>query len=316
MPSRSLRVQKTRSSKPTTNIHTRKDVVTRVNNGNVRSNIARKRRSILLSSGPDMADIPRYESPPTTPPRIDRNDESQDGRDRIQTQIEELREAATQFKEERETTQRLLRAEEERQIEVRSRINQHQPQTNPRRNLPRFYEYDIDGCLLPLTERYPAINPEYFQEIFENKFKPENLSKLSNDFSTSCQSIKRPVSEGNVTRIVNMEEDAKPEAIKDMQNLSRYFDVYIEVLFHVTSILRPSVQNRLRMALYTYRQRLLGWGREGYMFETIRTFHLAFHKARAIFGIDNHEAWRTPNHTMETQYLKKRNWLNTSTSVA
>jgi len=50
-----------------------------------------------------MADIPRYESPPTTPPRIDRNDESQDGRDRIQTQIEQLREAATKFKEERAT---------------------------------------------------------------------------------------------------------------------------------------------------------------------------------------------------------------------
>jgi len=258
-----------------------------------------------------MADIPPYESPPTTPPNTHQIDQSQGERNTVLQAaahrvrvLEKLKKLDKQLLVERARTQRLRSAIPERDSEACSRIKQGEPAPIPQSNLPRFYAYDIEASLLPLTERYPAINPEYFQEIFENRFKPENLSKLSDDFSTSCQSTKKQIG----TRTVNVEEDAAPEAIHDLQYLCHCFDKYTKILLHVTSILRPRIQHELRVGLVGYRQYLVDTtNRDGHTFDSVRTFHLAFHKKRAIFGIDDGLAWVTPDTSLKCAYLKKRN---------
>ena len=68
MPSRSFRVQKSGGPKPKQAINKRTAVVDAATDGIATGTVRRKRRSISLSSGPDLADIPAYEPSPTTPP--------------------------------------------------------------------------------------------------------------------------------------------------------------------------------------------------------------------------------------------------------
>ncbi|KAK3171132.1 hypothetical protein OEA41_003216 [Lepraria neglecta] len=73
MPSRSFRVQENGGPKPKQAINKRTAVVDAATDSIATGTARRKRRSISLSSGPDLTDISAYESPPTTLPTIDQN---------------------------------------------------------------------------------------------------------------------------------------------------------------------------------------------------------------------------------------------------
>ena len=319
MPPAKHRVQKTRSSQNGSRTQKREGPVTPVNKATITSNAARRSRSISLSSAPDMADIPLYESPPRTPPRTQQSRQiavplaqmpaqvpmiqyHQSLRNlRIaREEIKALRGSIRDLNRERRVQDQALNAERERSAQDQATIRREEPAVTVQEGLPRFYSYDIDARLLPLTEKWPAINPEYFQQILDNRFKPENLSKLSNDFSTSCRSVKRQI--GN--RLVNVEDDADISAIENEDQLISHFRRYHMILTHITSTQTASLRTRLFTALsiyWNYLEELC----TRFTFESVRALHLAFHKKMTILGIDKPENWEKRDSTMEEMYLKE-----------
>lgn len=314
MPARKFQVEKS-THKPRE--LTRKNVAAARPNRNINgpSRFPRKPRSISLSSGPDLADIPPYESPPSTPERrseIHADSELHEETDSVEEEIStqdsaDMKSEADSMKEEQSSQDNApIKSEadsikEEQSLQVRASIKcEQQPRQVVQHNrLPTFYSYDIEPRLLDLVKRYPAINPEYFQEILENRFKPVNISKLSNDFSNSCRSTKQQIRNGDCVRTVNVEADAAPEDVKELDDLISYFHVYITVLLKVTAELG------LETALFVYCRHLVDLKEEGYTFESVRAFHFTFHKTRAILGIDDPIGWETVDRGLERQYLKR-----------
>lgn len=280
MPARSYRVQK---NGPRTKKRIPKVEAGDVSAGGVTSNDTlmspehRKDRSVSLSSGPDLADIPAYDPGHASAERTVHGPEDGDMADQETRQL------------------RPISGNEVVGETVREK-REHSQRPEQQGALPLFYSYDIEPRLLPLAKRYPAVNPEYFQEIFENRFKPENLAKLSNDFSTSCRSTKKQVKEGDIVRVVNVEADAALEDIKSVMVFHQCFCVYRCALIHVARIRQPGKERLLKAALAKY---------TGFLIDTfvhahrepdivdLRKFHLTFHKQRAIMGIDDPAGWET-----------------------
>lgn len=290
MPARSYRVQK-KPRKTTRNTHTREDVINVASDGQSLSISQTKRRSISLSSGPDLADIPAYQSDDANADKISQSPENRDRPYQDRRELCPISGNETNLNNGR----------------VKSRRSPQQSDRQGR--MPSFYSYDIEPSLLPLTKRYPAINPEYFQEIFDNRFKPENLAKLSNDFLTSCRSTKKDIIEGGAIRTVNIEDDAVPEDIKDMAHLSKCFEVYTEALVFVSSIAQPSRNRRLRLKaalkdhlwfVSNVNMRIVD------KFEGQRSNHFMFHKKRAILGVDDPTGWESPDKVLISQCLQKQ----------
>ena len=71
MPSRGFRVQKKGGPKPKQAINKRTAVVDAATDGIATGTVRRKRGSLFLGYGPDLADIPAHEASPTNPPTID-----------------------------------------------------------------------------------------------------------------------------------------------------------------------------------------------------------------------------------------------------
>ena len=222
----------------------------------------RKRRSVSLSSGLDIADNPQHVSPP---PSVD--------------------------------------ASPTRSNQIANHKDLHSPQ-HPA--FLRFYAYDIDPCLMPLTKMLPAINPEYFQQIYECTFRPENLSKLSNDFATSCKSVKQEVREGGRARIRNTEDDATIEDLHNLPFLLDCFRSYITILYHITEFrLDRSIANYLRTEMGVYYALLMQFSTfDRFTFESIRTFHITFHKKRLIMAVDGPPGWSERDTQLERQNLR------------
>lgn len=276
MPARSYRVQKKSSGtrKKIPNIEPR-----RVATGDVATSDPpasperRKDRSVSLSSGPDLADIPAYDPGNAAAERTVR-------RPQDEGMVDQER--------------RWLRSISGNGIIIGGPVMEKRrpsPQQPDRQGLPSFYSYDIEPRLLPLTKRYPAVNPEYFQEMFENRFKPENLAKLSNDFSTSCRSTKKQVKEGENVRVVNVEADAAPEDIQTVMEFHQCFIVYKNALIYIASIRQPGKEGLLKSALAKYFGFLIRY----HDLENLRKYHFRFHKQRAIMGIDDPAGWESFN---------------------
>lgn len=170
--------------------------------------------------------------------------------------------------------------------------------------LPRFYAYDIDPCLTTLTQRFPAINPDYFQQIYDNTFKPENLSKLANDFATSCKSTKTMITENGRTRTANVESDAAVEDIRDLPYLLEFFRHYQAILVCVTKHrLGVTAGNCLEAAMAVHTARLPTLPQPRRPFRAIRAYHIAFHKKRCILDVHFPYEWGSRDAQSEKQIV-------------
>ena len=262
----------------------------------------RARRSISPSSGPGLASIPLYESPPPT---------RQPGHD-FEAQTINIR--TTQRPDDRESPSRIpdrlrpLVVSGNRISRADGRTADNRVNVQPlvsRSTMPKFYSYDIEPALLPLTELYPAINPEYFQEIYENRFKAEYLFKLSNSFAKSCLSTRRLRTVGGSTRVVNVETDVVAEDLESPSDFFKCLGIYCGILVDIISIAHPTNRSPLHRALANYIKNIGSFCSEGHSFESIRNYHFAFHKKRAILGIDDPAGWSNRDLELEQQFMHK-----------
>lgn len=97
--------------------------------------------------------------------------------------------------------------------------------------------------------------------------------------------------------MVNVEEDATAGDLTNMVVLLKGFKTYVEALAHVVSVRQPASPNArgfLTAAFWDYLGRLLRYDAAGCDFKNVRDFHLAFHKKRAILGIDDPAGSQAP----------------------
>lgn len=281
MPARSYRVQKKSSGtrKKVPKVEAREEATGDVISSDIPTSPERRKdRSVSLSSGPDLADIPAYDPEHVAAEITVRGPQNESMADR---------------------ERRWLRSISGNGIIIGGPVREKRrpsPQQPDRQGLPLFYSYDIEPRLLPLTKRFQAVNPEYFQEIFENRFIPENLAKLSNDFSKSCRSTKKQVKEGEVFRVVNIEADAAPEDIETFVDFFKCFSVYQDALVYIASLRQAEKERPLRAAITKYSGFLMGTFNPRHRnIEDLRKYHFRFHKQTAIMGIDDPAGWESFN---------------------
>ena len=146
----------------------------------------------------------------------------------------------------------------------------------------------MDHRLLPLHSRYPIINEIYLRQIMENKFDPINISKLRTD----------------VTAVKDVIDDDKITLadIKGFPHMVRCLNVYWQIRLHFAP---PPLFKDLGQAFSIYLDRLL------YLYtlntwESVKEFHICFHKMRIYEGIDNPIGWKSIDGTLEQTNLQKR----------
>ena len=171
---------------------------------------------------------------------------------------------------------------------------------HPNQLLPAETE-GTDPCLLPLIIEYPAINSIYFRQILNNKFDPINISKLCTDVVLIKPTVKR-VNLAKGYELIQEEDDASPGDIKGLPHLIRCLRVYWQVLLH----LAPSgIKDSLCRAFQIYQDRLL-LHYTIYTWESVRVFHIIFHRGRVYQGVNDPAEWRRIDTTVENMYLTRR----------
>ena len=171
---------------------------------------------------------------------------------------------------------------------------------HPNQLLPAETE-GTDLCLLPLIIEYPAINSIYFRQILNNKFDPINISKLCTDVVLIKPTVKR-VNLAKGYELIQKEDDASPGDIKGLPHLIRCLGVYWQVLLHSA----PSgIKDSLCRAFQIYQDRLL-LHYTIYTWESVRVFHIIFHRGLVYQGVNDPAGWRRSDTTVENMYLTRR----------
>ncbi len=138
----------------------------------------------------------------------------------------------------------------------------------------------IDSKAISLIIRFPTIHKEYFEYILHNRFKPENILKLSTSFTTIKPHVKY-IKMGDSVKLATHEDDFTTSEAKCVAQLLRCLLLYRQIIIHFSPLL---VQLELSAALATYIYRLLGHSMF-YTWETLRHFHFYFHQTRIAMGV-------------------------------
>ena len=151
-----------------------------------------------------------------------------------------------------------------------------------------------------LIARFPMVDTEHFKNIRDNKFKVENIIKLSTEYE-SVQPKNKYLRIGS-TEVEYREEDALASDARGITHLLRAFLIYCQIVIHIA---HAGTQMELQAAMHVYIDQLLGWSLL-YTFESIRQFHFGFHKSRLVEGVDDPRGWRTPNRGSEERNLRRK----------
>lgn len=103
--------------------------------------------------------------------------------------------------------------------------------------------------------RFPTMRKEHFEDILDNRCKPENILKLS----TSLTKIKpwvKYTKVGDSIELATHEDDSTAGEAKSITQLLRCFLLYGQIIIHFAP---PTVQLELSTALAVYVDRLLGY---------------------------------------------------------
>ena len=159
----------------------------------------------------------------------------------------------------------------------------------------------MDPKAISLLVRFPTIHKEHFEDILHNRFKPENILKLSTSFTTIKARVKY-IKVGDSIELATHEDDSTAGEAKSITQLLRCFLLYGQIIIHFAPL---TVQLELSIALAAYVDRLLGHSMV-YTWETLRLFHFHFHRARIAMGVYDPLGWKTPNTDLETNCLMKK----------
>ena len=137
-----------------------------------------------------------------------------------------------------------------------------------------------------LQIRFPTVDPIYFKEILENRFRPENLIKLS---STFMQPPRRQesITLGSFT-IPTSERDGDASEYRGLASITQPLGIYIQALLHFCP---DSVERELGHALHLYTD-LLHTINRSHTLESLKTFHFAFHRKRMALRLYDPTGWR------------------------
>ena len=164
-----------------------------------------------------------------------------------------------------------------------------------------YFNEGMDSRVTPLTADFPAINPMFFKQILENKFDPINISKLCMDVSLVRPTTKSIELKKGI-EINTGEDDAGPNDIKGLAHLLRCLGVYWQVKLHFA---HTGIRESLSRAFMLYQDRLLRLY-TSHTWDSVRLFHLLFHKSRVYQGIDDPGMWRRVDVTLENENLVRR----------
>lgn len=150
---------------------------------------------------------------------------------------------------------------------------------------------------LPLTTRFSAVNEEHFKSIAENKFRPENICKLSNDHA-AVRPDRKYIRMGDID-LQTRDDDASASDTKGIMQLSACFTTYIQILTHFAN---PAIRDLLYQAMLFYLNRLI---RHAFVrtWESVRGFHFAFHRTCIADGIKDPQVWKRVDANLEAQIL-------------
>ena len=154
----------------------------------------------------------------------------------------------------------------------------------------------MDEILLPLRTQYPMISQTYLRQIAENKFDPVNLPKLCTNVVLTKTAIKT-ISLAKGIEIQTGEEDASAAELKCLPHLIRCLGFYWQIRLHLAP---SSLRHSLCRAFSIHQDRLL-WLYPMHTWESLRTFHIIFHKSRIYQGM-----WKHPDLSLEHAHLIRR----------
>ena len=157
---------------------------------------------------------------------------------------------------------------------------------------------------------YWSMDIHYIRDIKKNKFKPENIMKLSTSVRRTREAAKSLRIGTSGLEIEAKEEDCTTADAKGIIPLLRAFHVYAQILIFLAA---PGNKLQLQLALGKYAEHLMMlW--EMYTWDSVRAYHFDFHQARILEGIDDSVAWKTPDHELKQYLLVPRPARNTNTS--
>jgi hypothetical protein len=160
-----------------------------------------------------------------------------------------------------------------------------------------------------LHQRYPAIDPAHFRDILENKFKPENVMKLSTSF-TPTPRRKETLTLGTYT-IPTVEQDhASDDYRGGIPSLIQPFEIYGQILVQFAP---PGVRPDLQIALASYRDLLYTINRT-HTFESVKSFHFTFHYKRLSLGRYEPNGWLDPDSNLQMTILRQRDDSSAATT--
>lgn len=141
---------------------------------------------------------------------------------------------------------------------------------------------------------------EHFKIIADNKFEPENICKLTTNF-TNVKESKKYIQMGEVN-LQTREDDASPTDIKRILQLLSCFLIYVQILKHFTN---PALKDELDKGIMFYIDRLIKHAHVR-TWESVRSFHFLFHRTCLTRGITNPEVWKDVDQSLENQHLVLR----------
>ena len=171
-----------------------------------------------------------------------------------------------------------------------------------------FYEHEgEESHLVPFMHEYRSVDIQYIPDIKKNKFKPENIKKLSTSVRRTRKAAKSLKIGTSGLEIEAKEEDCTTADAKGIIPLLRAFYVYTQIFVFLAS---SGNELPLQLALSQYAEHLMMW--EVYNGDSVREYHFDFHQARILKGIDNSVAWKTRDHKLRQYLLVPRPAQNTN----
>jgi hypothetical protein len=174
---------------------------------------------------------------------------------------------------------------------------------------PRNFFFLMNPVIRDLHQRYPAIDPAHFRDILENKFKQENVMKLSTSF-TPTPRRKETLTLGTYT-IPTVEQDhASDDYRGGIPSLIQPFEIYGQILVQFAP---PGVRPDLQIALASYRNLLYTINRT-HTFESVKSFHFTFHYKRLSLGRYDPKGWLEPDPNLQMTILRQRDDSSAATT--
>lgn len=118
---------------------------------------------------------------------------------------------------------------------------------------PGLFPTGMKHDFLPLSTKFPTISMKHLKNIAENKFLPENICRLHNDY-TQVKPEKKFFRMGDID-LQTREDDAAQHETKGIVQLTTCFLNYMQILAHLTN---SAVQSPLFAAMTSYFSRIMG----------------------------------------------------------